>query len=225
MSYSPPPPPYQPAPLPAGFGAGPSGAKRANGLGIASLVIGIVAFLGSFVPFLDYATGPLAFVGLVLGVVALFLAGRAKGAAVAGVVLSLVGLVTSIILAIVYTFVFFGVQAHSNPALVVPSDSVPLVYQVDGTGSDATITYTTYTDDIPGTEQLMNQSLPFEEDLTAKIGAQYTYNSYTLTVTNGASDGDVTCRIILDGKVLEEQTSAGAYSTASCTASGTQLLE
>ncbi|MGD8166695.1 hypothetical protein ACEXOS_005690 [Herbiconiux sp. P16] len=222
MRY-PPPPEYPPAYQPV---QPPVTPRRTNGLGVASLIIGIVAFIGAFVPFVDYATGVLAFVGLVLGVVGLFLAGRAKGAAIVGTILNVVAIAASVILAIVYTVVFFGVTVHSNPALPAPDgESVPLVYQVDGSGSDATITYTTYTDDIPGAEQLTGQALPFEEDLTVKVGAQHTYNSYTLTATNGASDGDVTCRIVLDGEVLISQTSSGPYSTASCTASGTQLLE
>jgi hypothetical protein len=108
-------PPIVPAP-PAAFGTGyetaptspytsvpASEAPKGNGLGIASLIVGIIAFFGSFVPFINYTTGFVAFIALVLGVIALFLKGRGKKAAIAGVIVSVVALILSIVLAIAYT--------------------------------------------------------------------------------------------------------------------------
>jgi hypothetical protein len=76
---------------------------RGNGLGLAALIVGILAFFGAFVPFLNYATGFVAFVGIVLGVIALVLKGRKKAVAAIGTGVSVVALILSIVLAIVYT--------------------------------------------------------------------------------------------------------------------------
>lgn len=74
-----------------------------NGLGVASLILGILAFIGAFIPFINYGSGLLALVGLVIGAVALSRKGKSKGAAIGGVVTSAIAVVLSIILAIVYT--------------------------------------------------------------------------------------------------------------------------
>lgn len=70
----------------------PSNAGK--GLGIASLVLGILAFIFSFVPCLGaYAFYP-GVVGVILGIVSIIQANKAqaaKGLAIAGLALSLVG--------------------------------------------------------------------------------------------------------------------------------------
>ncbi len=232
MSSSPPPafPPVPPVPPqfpPPGPAAGPSGAGApgTNGWGLAALIVGAVALVGAVIPFVNYAVPVLAVVGIVLGIVALVLRGRRRGSAIAGLILSGVALVLSIVLAIVYTVVFFGhVASSAQNALPLDGTPVPLVYQVDGTGSGVDISYAAYDRGYSVTQQETAQSLPFEKDYSVSLGGAATYDTYTITAVNGASGGDVTCRILLDGQVLIEQTSAGAYATASCTASATQLL-
>lgn len=227
MSYSPP-PAYPTTPQPVPPSGGP---KRRNTFGLVGLILAVVAFVGAFIPFFNYVAGLIALVALVLGVIALFLKGRGKGTAIAALIIGFVALLVAIVLAIVYTFIFFGNLATSigtgsgsSTGIDGSTRQVSLIYQVDGTGSDVTVSYTTYSGDVTATQQQTGQSLPFEEDLTVGTGGAATYNSYTVTATNGAADGDITCRIILDGTVVAEQTSAGAYSTASCTASGTEIL-
>ncbi len=229
MSYSPP-PAYPTPPQQAPAAGGP---KRRNTFGLVALILAIVAFVGAFIPFFNYVAGLIALVALVLGVIGLFIVGRAKGTAIAGLIIGFVALLISIVLAIVYTFVFFGNLANTigtggsgadGSSIDGSTREISLVYQVDGTGSDVTVSYTTYSGDVTATQQQTGQSLPFEQEYTVGTGGAATYNSYTLTATNGADEGDVTCRIILDGQVVVEQTSTGAYATASCTASGTQIL-
>lgn len=227
MSYSP--PPAYPTPPQQAPAAG--GSKRRNTFGLVALILAIVAFVGAFIPFFNYVAGLIALVALVLGVIGLFIVGRAKGTAIAGLIIGFVALLVSIVLAIVYTFVFFGNLATSigsgsgsSTGIDGSTRQISLIYQVDGSGSDVTVSYSTYTDGVTATQQQTGQSLPFEQEYSVGTGGAATYNSYTLTATNGADEGDVTCRIILDGQVVVEQTSTGAYATASCTASGTQIL-
>lgn len=77
-----------------------------NGMGTAALVIGILAFVGAFIPFVNYGSGLLAVVGAVLGAIALTRKTKAKRAALAGLVISVIALILSIILAVVYTASF-----------------------------------------------------------------------------------------------------------------------
>jgi hypothetical protein len=94
---------------PPSFNAGaqpPVPKPPTNGLGLTSLILGLVAFVGAFIPVINYVTGVAAIAGLVLGIIAVTRAGRPKGLAKAGIAASAVALVLSIVLAIVYTIGF-----------------------------------------------------------------------------------------------------------------------
>ncbi|MFB2556163.1 MmpS family transport accessory protein [Herbiconiux liangxiaofengii] len=212
-------PPQKP---PASPTAPAAGAPR-NRFGTASLILGIVAFVGAFIPIFNYVAVFAALAGIVVGIIGLVLARRPKRAALAGAIISFVALILSVVLAIVYTLVFFG-QLIGATADQVRGDK-SLVYQVDGKGSDVDITYSSSAGGISTTKQLTGQSLPFEEELEVGFTGADTYNSYTITAVNGAEGGDVICRIVIDGIVLTEQTATGAYATASCTASPAELIE
>lgn len=63
---------------------------------IASLVLGIIGVIFSFIPFCNIISIIICIVGLVLGIVSLVLkakAGNPKGMAIAGVVLNAIGLI------------------------------------------------------------------------------------------------------------------------------------
>ena len=196
--------------------------KKGNGLGIAALVIGILSLVGAFIPFLNYATGFLAFIGLVLGVIALFLKGRGKKAAVAGTILSLLAIILSVVMALAYTAAFASAvsdsidTAQAEDAAAADRDVIVL-YEVTGTSAAATITYSTYNDGSSGMEQATGKALPFSKEITVKAGGDFDWSSYTLTVTNTTGDtGDISCKITIDGEVISEQTSTGEYASAMC---------
>ncbi|MCS5713479.1 MmpS family protein [Herbiconiux sp. CPCC 205716] len=222
MSH-PPQPPYPPT---------PAGALLPNKLGLAALWVGIGAFVAGLIPFFSYFAILVALVGVVLGVVALVLPRRRKKAATAGTIVSFMALIVSLGMSILYTVWLFGsligaVSGSLTPSTSSPLDqtSVSLSYEVEGTGSDVDITYTTFVDGVDATQQETGQRLPFARDFDVAYGGAATYNSYTLTAVNGDSDGDVTCRITLDDRILIERTATGPFATATCTASGTDLLE
>ncbi|MWV48908.1 hypothetical protein GRS96_06405 [Rathayibacter sp. VKM Ac-2803] len=216
---------YNPAVFPEptpGQGPGPTPAKTGNGLGLASLIIGVLALVGAVIPIVNYVSGFVAFIGLVLGIVALFLKNRTRGTAIAGVILNAVALILSIILAIVYTAGFAtGVSNAIQTAQADATDgpTVPLVYEVTGMGTTATVVYSTLDGVGSGVEQATDVALPFTEELQVQDDGTPAFQAFTLTATNGADDeGDITCRITLDGTVIAEQTSTGAFATALCTA-------
>ncbi|MGK9147721.1 MmpS family protein [Plantibacter flavus] len=207
----------------------PPAPKSGNGLGLAALIIGVVAFVGAFIPFVNFVSGFLAFVGLVLGVIAIFLKGRSKGLAIAGAAISFVAMILSIILAITYTAGFAGavsegIKTAQAEASVEADRDVTVLYEVTGASTASSITYATFTDGNSGTEQANDQVLPFTKELTIKAGGAFDYSSFYLLAMNGADDaGDISCKITVDGQVVAEQTSTGAYASASCSASSMDL--
>ena len=212
---------YNPAAYPEPApGSAPPPPKTGNGLGLASLIIGIVALVGAVVPIVNYVSGFVAFVGLVLGVIALFLKGRRKGAAITGVVLNAVAILLSIILAIVYTAGFATGISNAIATAQASATSGPpqeLVYEVTGAGTSTSIFYTTLDGTNSGVEQVAGQPLPFTEEQQVDSGAAF--QAFSVTATNGANDeGDITCRITLDGEVLAEETGTGAFGSAVCVA-------
>jgi uncharacterized protein DUF4190 len=88
---------YQPQPQQPAYPAQPS-----NGLAVASLVLGIVGLVFSFIPIVGVIAWPMVILGIVFGGIALNKANQApasssKGMAIAGLVCSIIGLVICII--------------------------------------------------------------------------------------------------------------------------------
>ena len=97
-------PPFQP----------PAPPKKGSGLAIASMVLGIIALLLSWVPIVNNVAAVLAVVGLGLGIPALLRARRGaaggKGLAITGLVTSIVALVLVIVTQIFYSAVIDEVE-------------------------------------------------------------------------------------------------------------------
>ncbi|WP_085369508.1 MmpS family transport accessory protein [Leifsonia sp. NCR5] len=206
------PTPYQAAPETTG--------KRGNGLGVASLIVGILALIGAFIPILNYGAWFLGLVGLVLGIVGLVLKGRTKGTAIAGTIISAVSILLSIILSIAYTVGFAAaVKTEMDKSSAAAAAPVTVTYEVNGDSTDASITYATLSDGKSGVEQATAQTLPWSKELTVTKGGDFDFKSFTLTGSNGQTGGDISCKITVDGKVVSNQTSTGPYATVSCNSS------
>ncbi|MBG6237695.1 hypothetical protein IWX78_000638 [Mycetocola sp. CAN_C7] len=90
-------------------------ARPGNGLGIAALIVGIFAFIGAFIPFVNYVSGFLAVVGIILGIIAITRKNKPKKAGVAGLIVSAVALILSIVLAFAYTAGFVAAVDEALP--------------------------------------------------------------------------------------------------------------
>lgn len=108
-----------------------------NPFGITSLILGIVAMVGFAIPFFNYVTVAVGAVGLILGIVGLVVKFRPRKAAIAGVILSGLGLVLSIILAVVYTAVFAGAAKAISSSETVPPATTSSTAAPAGDASDA----------------------------------------------------------------------------------------
>lgn len=215
-----------PPPAPEAQYAAPVPQKTGNGLGIAALILGILALIGAFIPFLNYGAWFLGLVGLVLGIVGLVQKNKAKGLALTGTILSGAAIVLSIVLSIVYTALFAAAVDSSIKESIkqdeaVASQPVDVVYDVTGTSTDASIIYSTYSDGGSKSESASGQALPWTKTITVKKGGAFDFSSFTVTATAGQSGGDVACSITVDGKVVAEQKASGAFAVASCVATGT----
>lgn len=225
------PPPETPQPpsgypqQPYGFQPAPTPTKTGNGLGLAALIVGGVAFIGAFVPFVNYLTGFVAFVGLVLGIIAIFLKNRKRLLAIIGAAVSFVALTLSIILATVYTAGFAGAVSDSLRSAAAESSAssertLNVVYEVTGDATDSSITYSIGTAGSSGTEQANGQPLPFSKEFTVSAGGTFDASIFSVVALNGPDDaGDITCTITVDGEVVAQQTSTGAYASVSCSSS------
>lgn len=200
----------------------PEAPRSGNGLGVAGLIIGIVAFVGALIPFLNYVAWFLGLIGLVLGVIGLLQKNKRKGTAIAGTVISAVSILLSIILAVAYTASFAAaVKNEMDKQEAAAAQPVEVVYDVTGTSTDATVTYSTFNDGQSKLEQASNQALPWTKSITVKKGGVFDYSSFTLTGSNGQDGGDVACKITVGGKVVSEQQASGAYATVTCNSTGT----
>lgn len=103
-----PPPPMNNQVPPAGVPAGiPPVKPPTPGLAIASLILGIIAIVLSFIPIINNISFPLAIVGLILGIVALVQHSKkhtgGKGLAIAGVILAVLALIITIVVQVLAT--------------------------------------------------------------------------------------------------------------------------
>lgn len=134
--------PYPPAPT---LPQAPQPLQRpvGNGFGIASMILGIVTMAGFAIPFLNYLTIVTGLAGVILGIVGLVIKFRPRKAAIAGVILSGLGLLLSIILVVVY------VAAFNSVAAAIKDESVPVASaSPDGSSStkDATDSSSSFID-------------------------------------------------------------------------------
>jgi hypothetical protein len=177
--------------------------KRKNGLGVASLVVGIVAAVFSMIPIVGMIAFVLGPIAIILGVIAFFLKNRKKGMAITGVILGIVSL-------IVAAMVTAGVSAAAKAIDESINAEHTVEYIVTTTGP-ASISYWT-----PGGTST--------EDVTSewKKSIASTEFSFThLSVTGSFSDASaaVTCEILIDGKSAGKNTGNGTGAHASCSGS------
>ncbi|MBW4715928.1 MmpS family transport accessory protein [Saccharothrix obliqua] len=187
-----------------------------NGLGTAGFVLGLVGLLFSFIPVIGVVAWPLVILGLVLGGigVARALGGAAtnKGLAIAGVVLSAVGLV----ICIVWLAAFGKAASDTKDTLDDLSRQAnkesKVVYEITGDAKRATITFTTYSEGNSTNNQEEVDKLPWTKELTVKG----LLSGGSVAAMTGADGGSVTCKITVDGVERKTATATGPGAVATC---------
>lgn len=206
-----------------------------NGFGVTALVLGILGLLFSFVPFIGVIAWPLVLLGLLFGVLGVVRASRGRadnrGVAIAGTVLSAIGLVVCVLYASVFAAAVSGLPTTvptAAPAVSAPESdaaaSAPattggdvITYEVSGSGTAGNITYVK--DDTMGMEQVNGTSLPWTKDVTFDAGV-LTFQPLSLMAQSGSGgSGEISCRILRNGEEITSSTSSGPYAVVSCNGS------
>lgn len=179
------------------------GDKHKNGVGVASLVVGIVASVLAAIPLVGMVAFFLGPVAILLGLIAVFLKNRRKGMAIAGLIL---GVVSLIVAGIMTAAVAAGVKAVDESI----NAEHTVEYVVTTTGP-ASISYWT-----GGGSSTEDVTAGWKKTITSKD-----INITSLTVTGDYSDktAAVSCEILVDGKSTAKNTGSGAGAHASCSGS------
>ena len=91
-----------------------------------------------------------------------------------------------------------------------------VTYAVTGDATDATATYTV---ENTNTTQDTGIAAGWTKDVTIKG-----FSIATLSVSNGMNDtGAITCQILVDGEVVNENTASGQFASASCSVNSSDL--
>ncbi|MBF4638363.1 hypothetical protein [Clavibacter michiganensis] len=224
---------YAPEPAPTA----PRERKTSNGVGLAALIVGVVSLVGSVIPLLNYASGFLALVGIVLGIIGLILKDRPKGMALGGLIASVVALILSIVLAIVYTAgivtaITGAVRESEARSSAEASDEPRVTYQVEGSGGTVTagVLWTTSVGGTAGSEQASDQPLPFSREVVIPDTTNFDMAAFSVSAVASvdptvSADGDITCRILVGDHIVTEQRAEGDGATVTCTATAEDLRE
>lgn len=92
-----------------------------------------------------------------------------------------------------------------------------VTYRTEGTAATTTVVFQSPT----GTKRETGDVIPLTTAADNSIGRHFTMStgSLSLSITNEAGTGSVTCVIEVDGVELDRRTSTEAFGTASCHAS------
>ncbi len=211
--------------------------KTFNGVGLAALIVGVLSLIGSVIPILNYGSGFLAAVGIVLGIIGLILKDRPKGIALGGLIASVVALILSIVLAIVYTAgivtaITGAVRESEARSSAEASDEPRVTYQVEGSGGTVTagVLWTTSVGGTAGSEQASDQPLPFSREVVIPDTTNFDMAAFSVSAVASvdptvSADGDITCRILVGDHIVTERRAEGDGATVTCSATAEDLRE
>jgi heme/copper-type cytochrome/quinol oxidase subunit 2 len=187
----------------------PAPARPSNGLGTAGFVVGLIGLLFSFLPVIGVIAWPLVILGVIFSAIGIARANKGaatnKGLAIAGLVLSVIGLVFCVLWAVAVGKAADDVREEANrPATIV--------YEVTGDATNVTVTYTSFGDGLSSSTEPAAR-LPWTKQLNVTGLAK----GGSLTVATGPGGGTVTCKVTIDGKPVATNTASGTGAIASCT--------
>lgn len=177
--------------------------KRKNGLGVAALVVGIVAAAFSIIPLVGMVAFFLGPVAILLGIIAFFLKNRKKGMAITGFILGVVSM-------IVAGMVTAGVSAAAKSI----DESINAEHTVDyivTTSGPASISYWT-----PGGSSTEDVTTEWKKSITSK---EFSFTSLSVSGSYSDAAAAVSCEILIDGKSAGKNTGNGKGARASCSGS------
>ncbi|GAA1988173.1 DUF4190 domain-containing protein [Amycolatopsis minnesotensis] len=192
MSTIPQHPPRQDAPV----------SQPKNGLGTAGFVLGLVGLVFSFIPIVGVVAWPLVIIGLVLASVGFSRtrkgAASNPGIAIAGIVLSLAGLVVCIVWAALF----------KNAVDEVGASRLQFGKDVQGGQTVEFVVTTNKPVTVKAGDILDSKDEVVQPGAEWRLKAGFKGGSHSFTVSGtpvqSATDATTTCKIVVDGKTLRE---------------------
>lgn len=179
-----------------------------NGLGTAGFVVGLVGLVFSLIPIVGVVAWPLVILGVIFSAVgfARTRSGAATntGLSIAGLAVSIVGLVICILWVAVF-------NKAANDVVDQANKTITISYDATGTAKNATIDYSSISNG-NFSDSSTQAPLPWHKD----IKATGLLSGGTLSVTAGEDGGTVTCKVTIDGQVKKQESATGAFAVASC---------
>jgi hypothetical protein len=214
----------------------PGEPRRSNGVGLAALIVGIVALVLAAIPFASFVAFLPALAAIALGIVGLVLAGRRRGTAIAGLILGGVALLVAIVISVISVIGIVGRTASgierlrsdfptafpSDPTAtgvppLAPSESASpgvslapgshtVVYTITGTGR-ATVNYGTFAGGDVSSSAGKKAALPFRKTVAIRTTADDRVATFTLGATQLDPQDPVGCTITVDGRAVSSKRS------------------
>lgn len=174
----------------------------ATGMTKAAMIIGIIAVVLSFIPFVGFISFVLGTIAVVLGIIALVKKRPRKGFALTGLITGAVAL----IVCVVYIFVLI---AFAHVVKQGAGQTAPYTYTVTGEGA-YTVNYLTEDIDQVTTQEVKGGT--FTKDVTAST----LFGLVGATNAKG-NTGEITCKVTDDqGSVVSTKTSSGSAAQVTC---------
>ena len=191
--------------------------RTGNGLGIAALVLGIVAIGVAFIPIAGvFLTWVPALVGIGLGIATLVIKSAQKVLGIIGLALSVIAIPVGIATLVAGAA---GVKAAFEPA-AEESKVNEVVYQIDGDGGTASVYYTADGDGV-STSKSLDVTLPWSLTINSEsAGEEIRFNSFFVMASSGSFDSstivNLSCKIIVDGEVVTESSDSAGKAIVTC---------
>ena len=199
--------------------------RTGNGLGVAALIIGILALITAILPFLSFVAWVPAIIAIGLGIAGLVQKGKPKATAAIGLIAGVLAIIIGLVVSLVGIVTVAGSVSESvatNEAIA--NEEVTLTFEASSSlGTVDSIDYSTTIDGIDVGKEEAGAASPWKFEQQVKRGEQFDFNYYTLTVGGGSADAVVTCKITLDGVVIADEQATGPYSYAFCSGSSMDL--
>jgi hypothetical protein len=183
-------------------------------------VTGLIGLVFSPIPFIGVVAWPLVIVGLILSILGFARANKGgatnKGLALAGIIVSALGLVICIVWVAAFGKAVTDtanslpaappVASLGAPAAGAPNDAAKhtVVYKVTGTGKAGTISYTT--DGMTSSSTESNVKLPWQKSIELPDGQAFQLVS---VIAQAGGSGSIHVSIEVDGKVIKEADASG----------------
>ncbi|HJP79548.1 MAG TPA: MmpS family transport accessory protein [Pseudonocardiaceae bacterium] len=179
-----------------------------NGLGTTGFVLGLIGLIFSPIPIVGVVAWPLVILGVIFSAIGIARtrsgAATNKGLSIAGLVLSVIGLVVCILWVAVIGKAASDVVNQANKTITIS-------YDAGGDAKGATVDYSTFSNG-SFSDSTNPVTLPWHKQVQASGFA----SGGTLTVSAGESGGTVSCKVTVDGVVKNQESATGPFAVANC---------